>query len=276
MIVDMNPTWNKPTLEIAQGLFNSEAKIEDFKNLIINKISTPALEEKESSGSLRQTMESRINLPNVDEVDGIVITGSPFSGALLKRDLTKFGIEKEGKGVFLPFWQKDLVEFIKEACEKDKPLLGICFGKEEIVEALGGKVQEMAKDEAGNRRKQIGYTRIYKTIEAETDPIFKTLPGSFVAIENHDRETAYVPEGSRILAVDALGSVQAFRIGKNVWGVQFHPEKTKEDAEKLLEKKENIGKFDPLEQDQLRQEFDQDVGQQILQNFTKQVFLNSY
>jgi GMP synthase-like glutamine amidotransferase len=272
----MNPTWSKPALEIAEGLFSDKKGIKDIENLVVSKIKSPALTEKESSGSLRQTKESTIDLPNIDSVTGVVITGSPFSGALLKRDLTKLGIEKEGKGVLLPYWQKDLVEYIKESREKNKPILGICFGKEEIVEALGGKVQEMAKHENGDRKKQVGYARIYKTLEAETDPIFKDLPGSFVVVENHDRETTHVPEGAKILAVDSVGSVQAFRVGNNIWGVQFHPEKNAEDAEKILGKPENKGKFNPIEQEQLRPEFDQNVGKQVLQNFTRQVFLNSY
>jgi hypothetical protein len=58
--------------------------------------------------------------------------------------------------------------------------------------------------------------------------------------------------------------------------VRFHPEKTAEDAEKILEKPENKGKFDPIEQELLKPEFDQSIGQQILQNFTKQVFADSY
>ena len=58
--------------------------------------------------------------------------------------------------------------------------------------------------------------------------------------------------------------------------MRFHPEKTAEDAEKILEKPENKGKFDPIEQELLKPEFDQSIGQQILQNFTKQVFADSY
>lgn len=276
LIVDMNPTWSRPVLEIAQGLFGGQNKIEDYKNLIVNKINSPKLIEDEKPGSLRQTKESTIDFPNIDNIAGIVMTGSPFSGALFKRDLIELDIDREGKGVFLPHWQKRLVEGIKEAREKRKAFLGICFGSQQITEALGGKIEMMERDKNGERRKRVGYKRIYKTLDAEKDPLFKSLPNSFVVIENRDRDIIKVPEGATVLALDEDGNVVAFRIDKNIWGMMFYPEKTAKDAEKLLEKPENQGKFDPLEQDKLRPEFDQSFGQQILQNFTKQAFLNTY
>lgn len=276
LIVDMNPTWNKPALKIAQGLFNDKKNVEDFGNLLVSKINSPALIDDESSGSLRQSKESKLDLPSIDEVNGVVITGSSFSAALLKRDLTKLGIEKEGKGIFLPYWQKDLVEYVKELREKGKAYLGICFGGQEITEALGGKVEMLERDENGERRKRVGYKRVYKTLDAEKDPLFKDLPKSFVVIENRDRDITKVPEGATVLVIGEDDNVEAFSLDGNIWGIMFHPEKNAEDAEKLLEKPENKGKFDPIVQDQLRPEFDQNIGQQILQNFMKQSFINSY
>jgi GMP synthase-like glutamine amidotransferase len=267
LFINMGPTSDKPSFQIASGMFGTEdKKLEAFSQMMLTKISSPALLEGESSGSFRQIKESSLFLPRVDEVNGIIITGSSFSVPLLTRDLTKFGVNREGKAVFLPIWQKELADFIKEANRKQKPLLGICFGAEMLAEALGGKVVQMGKGPDGKNLKEVGYSQIYKVSGAD-DPLTSGVPEEFIGIANHNREIVKVPEGAEVLAKSKFG-VQIFRIGK-MWGLQFHPEKTAKDTTILLERSENKGKYNPNEQKILAKMFSEETGKRILSNFLK-------
>jgi len=60
------------------------------------------------------------------------------------------------------------------------------------------------------------------TDAAEGDPIFSALPGRFPSFQWHEY-AAGVPPGAVELARNDVGP-QAYRLGKAVWGVQFHPE----------------------------------------------------
>lgn len=266
LFINMGVSSDKPSFKIASGMFGREGvEVAAFNEMMLTRVETPASLEGEKLGSLRQIRESSLYLPRVDEVSAVVISGSALSGSLLTRDLSVLGVAREGKGVFLPKWQRELADFIKEANLKGKPMLGICFGAEMITEALGGKVVQMKKAERGFS-KEVGYSLVHKTSGAD-DSLLRGLPGSFVAITNHNREIIKVPDGAQVLAENRFG-VQVFRIGES-WGLQFHPEKTIKDAEKLLSTPENQEKFNPTEQEKLKGEFNGVLMQQILQNFLR-------
>jgi GMP synthase (glutamine-hydrolysing) len=62
--------------------------------------------------------------------------------------------------------------------------------------------------------------------EGQDDPLLSWAPGTFCAYQWH----SYVgvpPEGSVLLAESPV-CAQAYRIGERAWGVQFHPEVTRE------------------------------------------------
>jgi len=257
LFINMSPTSEIPSFKIASEMFGEGRSIEDFNQMMLTGINSPKLLENENSGSLRQIKESTLPLPSVDEAMAVVITGSPFSGSLLTRDVSKFGLNREGKGVFMPFWQKDLAAFINEINRQNKPMLGICFGMQMITEALGGKVEQT--------NRQVGFNKVIRTEDG--DPVMSGVPETFVAVTNHDRSIIRVPGGAKILARNE-GGVQAFKVGR-IYGFLFHPEKTKEDAENLLTNPKNQGKFDQSLQEELKAEFDQKVMKGILTNFTK-------
>lgn len=262
LFINMGPTSEVPSFQIASRMFGNEGQdIEKFSEMMLARINSPKLLKGEKSGSFRQVKESSLLLPRIDEVSAVVITGSSFSAALLKRDLRKLGVDREGKGIFLPEWQKELADFIKEAYRKKKPMLGVCFGAQMIAEALGGKVEQIGKG-----FKEVGYAQIYRVL-GNSDPLLAGIPEEFIGIANHDREIVKVPDGATVLAKSKFG-IQAFRTGK-VWGLQFHPEKTAKNADDLLANDENKSRFDPKEQEKLRAMFDQETGKKILTNFMK-------
>lgn len=128
--------------------------------------------------------------------------------------------------------QPQLIGVLRAAKEKKIPILGICFGAQLIAHAFGGQV---VRDEA---QEEWGSFEIETTDESFTDMLFADAPFKFYAqCAHHDRITR-VPPTAAVLAKSQRCGVQAFTIpGTDIYGIQFHPERTKADYERLLEMK---------------------------------------
>jgi GMP synthase-like glutamine amidotransferase len=84
-------------------------------------------------------------------------------------------------------------------------------------------VIEWAKREGGE---------VELTDDAADDPVLGRLPQRFEAFQWH-YYTYGVPAGATELARSAA-CTQAFRLGSHVWGVQFHPEVTRQQVESWI------------------------------------------
>ena len=140
------------------------------------------------------------NLPEIHDFSGFVIAGS-------HHNVTE-----------QPGWMPTLINWLYEIKESGNPVLGICFGHQILAHAFGGKV-DFSK--AG---RELGSAEIQKSPAANHDPLIKNLPEVFVANESHGQSVLRLPAGAVHLASNQHSKNQAFRLGKNIWGVQFHPE----------------------------------------------------
>ena len=123
-----------------------------------------------------------------------------------------------------------IVFVIHEAQKLRKPILGICFGHQLLARAFGG---EVVKDAA---RQEIGTFEIECTDAASMDEIFASMPNRFLAQEGHKDHVVRLPDGAVHLARTMLSEHQAFVMpGEKMYGVQFHPELSKEDVLTRLE-----------------------------------------
>jgi GMP synthase (glutamine-hydrolysing) len=112
------------------------------------------------------------------------------------------------------------LEWIGQAIRAGTPVLGICLGSQLIAKALGARVYK-------NARKEIGWAPVYFTEAAKDDPLFAGLASPTTFFHWHG-ETFDLPEGATWLAYSDNCRHQAFRHGRNVYGIQFHPEITPE------------------------------------------------
>ncbi|MFL6512109.1 MAG: glutamine-hydrolyzing GMP synthase [Nitrososphaera sp.] len=109
----------------------------------------------------------------------------------------------------------------KEIFKMGKPLLGICYGHQVLVDAFGGKVKR------SNSRE---YGRSVLIIEGEgeesTPDLFKGLgPGIINCWMSHADAAEKLPEGFRVLARTENSSSAAIgNPDKKFYGIQFHPE----------------------------------------------------
>jgi GMP synthase (glutamine-hydrolysing) len=112
-------------------------------------------------------------------------------------------------------WLAPEVEYLERVLDEGVPALGVCLGAQLFARAAGGRVERTPEPE-------IGWFPVELTNAAESDPVFSALPHRFASLQWHEY-AAGVPPGAVELARNDAGS-QAYRLGRAVWGVQFHPE----------------------------------------------------
>lgn len=115
-------------------------------------------------------------------------------------------------------WLIDARSLMKDVVANDIPFFGICLGGQLLATAVDGKVEPTPVPE-------IGVASFRVTADATQDSVFGHLAGKeVVAAEWHKDYITDLPDEAVVLASNDVCPVQAFRMGKNVYGVQFHPE----------------------------------------------------
>ena len=143
---------------------------------------------------------SGAGFPPLEEIAGILLTGS-------------HNMVTEHLG-----WSECSAIWTKSAVEAGIPTLGVCYGHQLLAYALGGEVDN------NPHGTQEGTTIIQLTAEGQADPLLGGLGAGFEAQVSHAQSVLKLPPGATCLAYDDWDANQAFRIGANAWGVQFHPE----------------------------------------------------
>ncbi len=126
-------------------------------------------------------------------------------------------------------WLREENLFLERLLDLQRPALGICLGAQLLAKAAHAPVHPASEFE-------IGWSRVELTEAARDDPLLGRLPQSFDAFQWH-HYTYDVPAGAVELARSSV-CTQAFRLGENAWGVQFHPEVTLGQIEGWLEEAE--------------------------------------
>ncbi|AZO32069.1 MULTISPECIES: type 1 glutamine amidotransferase [unclassified Mesorhizobium] len=107
-----------------------------------------------------------------------------------------------------------LLELTRDFAGKDRSVLGICLGGQLLARAFG------AENHIG-RAVEFGWHGVSLTAEAKADPVLGALPEKFPIFQWHD-DTFDLPEEAVRLAGNDVAQNQAFRIGRAVYGFQFH------------------------------------------------------
>jgi GMP synthase-like glutamine amidotransferase len=137
--------------------------------------------------------------PTLAPYDGLIVMGGPMS---------------VGDDARYP-WLRDERRLIEAAIATDTPTLGVCLGSQLIAAVAGAPV-------APGPVPEIGWYRIRPTVDAVADRLFDDAT-PFAALEWH-RDAFPLPPGAVALAASAHYPVQAFRLGRRVYGLLFHLE----------------------------------------------------
>jgi len=95
------------------------------------------------------------------------------------------------------------------------PVLGICYGLQFMVYALGGKVRPAAKREYGHAKVEIQHS---------DSQLFQGLPNLLAVWMSHGDEAEELPPGFRLTAKTPNAVAAIENAERKMWAVQFHPE----------------------------------------------------
>ncbi len=100
------------------------------------------------------------------------------------------------------------------------PVLGICFGLQQLVDRAGGSVSR-------SERREYGRAPLQVRPEHASHPLFRSVPNGFVSWMSHGDSLERIPEGFSLIAESENGLPAAVATeNPHVLGIQFHPEVT--------------------------------------------------
>jgi GMP synthase (glutamine-hydrolysing) len=128
-------------------------------------------------------------------------------------------------------WLREENLFLQRLLDLHIPVLGICLGAQLLAKAAHAPVKAAKEFE-------IGWFEVEVTESGGRDPLLGRMPQTFDAFQWHYYEHG-LPAGAVELARNEL-CTQAFRLGDEAWGVQFHPEVTLAQVESWIEEEDDL------------------------------------
>jgi GMP synthase-like glutamine amidotransferase len=138
----------------------------------------------------------------IDGIRGLIVMGGPMNADEIGR---------------YPFLKAER-ELMAEAVSRGIPVLGVCLGAQILARALGAKVWK-------GPQLELGFDSVELTPQCAQDPLFEGL-GDKVPVFQWHHDTFDLPRGALRLASSSVYPNQAFCIGTNAYGFQFHLEIT--------------------------------------------------
>lgn len=169
---------------------------------------------------------------DLDSYSGIILGGSSFNISDSQKTTNQQRVETE------------LAELIDRIVDTDFPFLGMCYGVGTVTVHLGGAVDRAYAE-------PVGAIRITLTPEAAGDPVLEGISPVFHAFVGHKEACNGTPPGVTLLATGEDCPVQMYRVGRNVYVTQFHPELDADDLAARMRIYQHAGYFDPTELDEL-------------------------
>jgi GMP synthase-like glutamine amidotransferase len=118
-----------------------------------------------------------------------------------------------------PFLAKE-DRFLKRCFKNAVPVLGICLGAQLIAKAAGAKIRKALV-------KELGWYEVRLTAAGRYDSLLEGCAETFSVFQFHE-DTFDIPAGAVHIIEAPLCPHQGFRMGNNVYGLQFHFEATRE------------------------------------------------
>ncbi|MEM7021863.1 MAG: type 1 glutamine amidotransferase [Pseudomonadota bacterium] len=174
---------------------------------------------------------------SLDGVHGIFLSGSPH-----------------GAYEDIPFIHSEH-ELIRDAADRGIPMLGICFGSQILASALCGRDQVFRRSFC-----EIGYKDLPMTAAARNDPIAQGLDESVHMFVWHNDEVRANHPSMTVLASSDLCPNQIWRwCDAPAWGIQGHPEITRDQAQVWFEENRARMEKDGADVDELKASADEAV-----------------
>lgn len=144
---------------------------------------------------------------DLDALSGIFVGGGPFNAS--DPDFVKSAVQHRVEAEF--------GVLLRKVVAQDVPFLGACYGIGTVGSHLGAVIDD-------THREPIGIVPVTLTGAGAADPLLAGLPRTFEAFVGHKEAIRTLPPSATLLASSPAAPVQMFRVGRNVYATQFHPE----------------------------------------------------
>lgn len=144
---------------------------------------------------------------DLDDYSGIFVGGGPFNAS--DPDEKKSDVQHRVEAEFR--------ELLDEVVARDFPFLGACYGVGTLGAHQGAEID-------GTYGEPISVVEVTRTAAGIADPLLAGLPDTFAAFVGHKEAIRTLPASATLLATGTACPVQMFRVRRNVYATQFHPE----------------------------------------------------
>ncbi len=143
----------------------------------------------------------------LDQYSGIIVGGSPFDISTPETEKSAIQLEVEA----------GFKRLLDEVVPRDFPFLGCCSGNGLLGSYCGAPI-------SGKYAEPVSGVNVQITEEGKQDPLLQDMPEKIRVMLGHKEACDTVPEGATLLVRGGACPVQMFRLGRNVYATQFHPE----------------------------------------------------
>lgn len=177
------------------------------------------------AGQLPNHIHYSTNSPASDHFGAIIVTGGNAN------------ISDEPHSIW---WFPQVEQLILEAAAQRIPTLGLCLGAQLVAHALGGQIDSCDNQiKACTKPYEFGVVDIHINNVGQHDQLFAGLDPIIRMHENHQACIKRLPDRAELLASSNRCPVEAFRYGRYMYGLQFHPEVNTETVNNWTKKRVN-------------------------------------
>lgn len=144
---------------------------------------------------------------DLDALSGIFVGGGPFNAS--DPPQRKSEVQRRVEAEFQTL--------LDEVVARDFPFLGACYGVGTLGVHQGATIDRRYGE-------PISVVPVTLTAAGASDPLLAGFPDEFTAFVGHKEAISALPATATLLASSPGCPVQMFRVGRNVYATQFHPE----------------------------------------------------
>lgn len=162
-----------------------------------------------SEDLLRRVRMEAAPLPllDLDDYAGIFLGGGPFNSS----------DPPESKSATQVRVEAELRTLLDEVVARDYPFLGACYGVGTLGVHQGGVIDRTYAE-------PVSAVPVTLTEDGRADPLLAGMPAEFHAFVGHKEACRVLPPTAVLLASSPGCPVQLFRVKRNMYATQFHPE----------------------------------------------------
>lgn len=192
---------------------------------------------------------------NIHDYSAIIAGGSPFD----------ISIPEEKKSLVQKKIELFFIELFDQIVPVDFPFFGACSGNGHLGKYCGGTISNRYAE-------ALGSVDVTMTDAGTKDLLLKDLPQTFSAFVGHKEACDQTPPGAELLLTSKVCPIQMFRVKKNMYATQFHPEADANEFILRIKIYKNFGYFPPEQAGELInaiRDIKTPVPKKILRRFVK-------